>query len=242
MTMVSPGLSSPASIIVSQAARYGRPTAPASLMVRRSGLRDNHVSGRATNRAWVPGRIMPSCGALPQTSWPLRSPSEATTPAKSTPGIIGSGVPSRPAALAMSSGFTAAACTSTSTSPGPGSGTGSERSASDSAGGPLAWITTASISGIRNSFLSVQSQRGDCADLLEHLERVEFVPVLEEQAVADAPDVDRVHFNLRAAGRHAEERPGVPAAVRVAANYGALDGDDVVDLRPEVVEGVDERS
>jgi hypothetical protein len=32
------------------------------------------------------------------------------------------------------------------TSPSPGSGTGSERTANDSAGGPLAWITTASIS------------------------------------------------------------------------------------------------
>ena len=30
--------------------------------------------------------------------------------------------------------------------PRPGSGTGSERTANDSAGGPLAWITTASIS------------------------------------------------------------------------------------------------
>src|SRR5205085_2209895 len=81
---------------------------------------------------------------------------------------------------------------------------------------------------------SVQRERWNRADLLEQFERIELVPVLGEQAVADAPDVDRVHFDLRAAGRYAEEVAGMPAAVRVAANYGALDGDDVVGLNAEV--------
>jgi len=62
----------------------------ASAVVRCSGLRDSHFSGRTTKRACVPGRVIPSWGALPHTSSPLRSPSETTTPAKSTPGIIGS--------------------------------------------------------------------------------------------------------------------------------------------------------
>src|SRR2546423_9044668 len=83
-------------------------------------------------------------------------------------------------------------------------------------------------------------ERGDRADLLEELERVELVPVLGEQAVADAPDVDRVHFDLSAAGGHAEERSGVPAAIRVAANDGGAGVDDVVDVDLEVVKGGEE--
>jgi hypothetical protein len=66
--------------------------------------------------------------------------------------------------------------------------------------------------------------------------------VFGEQAVADPPDVDRVHLELGAAGRHAEERSGVATAVGIAANCSALDGDDVVDLDSKVVEGVEEGS
>src|SRR4051794_40583369 len=40
-----------------------------------------------------------------------------------------------------------------------------------------------------------------------------------------------------AAGRYAEEASRVSAALRVAANYGALDRDDVVCLNAEVLEG-----
>ena len=66
--------------------------------------------------------------------------------------------------------------------------------------------------------------------------------MLGEQAVADAPDVDRVHFDLSAAGRYAEERSGVPSTIRVAANDGRPGVDDVVDLDAEVVKGGEERS
>ncbi len=75
--------------------------------------------------------------------------------------------------------------------------------------------------GLAASIGQPSRERGDRTHLLEQLERVEFVPVLGEQAVANAPDVDRVHFDLSAAGRYAEERSGVPATIRVAANDGA---------------------
>ena len=62
-------------ITASQVAQCDRPTAAASGMLKRSGLRDSHVSGTTTNRACVPGRFlpnaMPSAGPLPQTSWPM---------------------------------------------------------------------------------------------------------------------------------------------------------------------------
>src|SRR3984893_6094433 len=54
--IVSPGVSSPSLITVCQAERYGRPTAAASAIVRRSGLRDRHVSGKVTQRARLPRR------------------------------------------------------------------------------------------------------------------------------------------------------------------------------------------
>ena len=58
--IVSPGMSSMMLMTVCQAAKYDRPTAAASAIVRRSGLRDSHVSGRATKRACVPGRVSDS--------------------------------------------------------------------------------------------------------------------------------------------------------------------------------------
>ena len=84
---------------------------------------------------------------------------------------------------------------------------------------------------------SVQCERGDRAHLLEELEQVELVPMLGQQVVAYAPDIDRVLLDLSATGRYTEERTGVPSAIRVAANDGRPGVDDVVDLDSEVVEG-----
>ena len=62
------------------------------------------------------------------------------------------------------------------------------------------------------------AERGERFDLLEELEVVELVPVLVEATVADPPDVDRVHLDLRAARRDAHECAGLAAAVGVAAD------------------------
>ncbi len=52
------------------------------------------------------------------------------------------------------------------------------------------------------------------ADLLEELEGVEFVPMLDQLAVGDAPDVDRVQLDLGPTRWDAEELAGVAATER----------------------------
>ena len=64
--------------------------------------------------------------------------------------------------------------------------------------------------------------------------------MLVQAPVADPPDVDRVHLDLRAAGRDAHERAGVASAVGVSADECLVCLDDVVDLDTEVLKGAKE--
>src|SRR3954452_1939957 len=75
--------------------------------------------------------------------------------------------------------------------------------------------------------LGSSAERRYDAHLLEYLQQVQFVPVFDEHAVRDAPDVDGAHLYRMTARRDAHEVAGVGPAVDEA-TYHAVTGDHQV--------------
>src|SRR3954467_8788657 len=81
---------------------------------------------------------------------------------------------------------------------------------------------------------SAETQRRQDADLLEDLEEVQLVPVLDEHAVRDPPDVDAPHLHRPAAGGDAQKVAGGGAAVHEAADDPVARDDEVLQGGAEV--------
>ena len=88
---------------------------------------------------------------------------------------------------------------------------------------------------------SATAERRQGADLLEHLHQVQLVPVLDEHAVLDAPDVDAAHLDRFAAGGDAHQVSGVGAAVDEAAHDAVTGDHQVLHRDAHVGQGGEER-